>query len=67
MVDAITYSINGAWVSHLFVVVPNNETYVETCPLTKFDRGLNDMHEGRENAIEWLENLDIRLWDNLTQ
>ncbi|KAL4088598.1 hypothetical protein QTP88_023687 [Uroleucon formosanum] len=34
---------------------------VETCPLTKFDGGLRGIHEGGENAIEWLENLDIRL------
>lgn len=36
---------------------------VETCPLTKFDGGLRGtcIQEGRENAIEWMANLNIRL------
>jgi len=34
---------------------------VETCPLTKLDGGLRDIHEGGEDATQCLENLDIRL------
>lgn len=37
---------------------------VETGPLMKFDGSLRGIHDGGENAIEWLVNLDVHLWRN---
>lgn len=32
---------------------------VEIYHITKFDGALRDIHEGTENEIKWLEDLDI--------
>jgi len=28
---------------------------VDTCPLTKFERGVNLLHEAEDDAVIWLE------------
>lgn len=72
MVSAITYSTDGQWSMNESPLCGCGETQtirniVETCLLTKFDGELRGIHGGGENAIKWLENLDICLWKNLTQ
>lgn len=33
----------------------------ETCPTTMFEEGLTKLHEVRATAVEWLDELNIRL------
>jgi hypothetical protein len=34
---------------------------VEECPLMKFSGGIEEIHTAREEGIEWMKNLGVRL------
>ena len=48
---------NGVSPNHLPVIVASDrhEHIVDTCPLTKFEGGLNLPHEADDDAVIWLE------------
>jgi len=50
---------NGVSPNHLPVIVasdrPRTNHIVDTCPLTKFEGGLNLLHEADDDAVMWLE------------
>jgi len=43
----------GVSPNHLLVIVATD--IVDTCPLTKFERGLNLLHEADDDTVIWLE------------
>jgi len=44
---------NGVSPNHLPVIVASD--IVDTCPLTKFEGGLNILHEADDDAVIWVE------------
>ena len=41
--------------NHLPVIVASDRDIVDTCQLTKFEGGLNLLHEADDDAVTWLE------------
>ena len=49
---------NGVSPNHLLVIVASDRFMnhiVDTCPLTKFEGGLNLLHEADDDAVIWSE------------
>ena len=41
--------------------VTDHEPLVDTCPLTKFEDGLNLLHEADDDVVTWLTNTPVSI------